>query len=212
MPEEVAVETDTLSDEVISPNVPSNGPETPKVDPKVFDEAYVKSVREEAARHRTEKQQAKAELEELKARLKEIEDAKMSAEDKLARDFDEARTKATSFETLAREAALKYELALAAREENISDVRAAVKLADRELIEYDSNGNITNLPDVIQALKSEYSSLFSKAASAPNTGVTNPAKAPSARQWTKDDLKNMSPERRVELMAKGEFNHLLNRK
>jgi chromosome segregation ATPase len=210
MPEEVSVEHDSVSDEVISPN--SVATQNTPVEPKVFDEAYVKSVREEAARHRTEKQQAKAELEELKARLQEIEDAKMSAEDKLARDFEEARTKAGSYENIAREAMLKYELALAAREENIQDVKAAVKLADRELIEYDAAGNITNLPDVIQALKSEYSSLFSKAASAPHTGVTNPAKAPSAKQWTREDLKNLSPERRVELMASGELNHLLKRK
>lgn len=210
MPEETVVETDVVSDEVISPNVIT--PKADEVEPKVFDEAYVKSVREEAARNRVEKQQAKAEAEALRAQLKEYEDAKLSVEERTQRSLEEATTKASSFEQMVREASLKYELALAAKEENIADIRAAVKLADRELIEYDSAGNVTNLPDVIQALKSEYSSLFTKAASAPNTGVTNPAKVHTAPKWTKEDLKSMSPERRVELMAKGEFNHLLNRK
>jgi DNA-directed RNA polymerase alpha subunit len=159
-----------------------------------------------------EKQQAKAEAEALRAQLKEYEDAKLSVEEKTLRSLEEATTRATSFEQQVREASLKYELAMAAREENITDIRAAVKLADRELIEYDSVGNITNLPDVIQALKSEYSSLFTKAASAPNTGVTNPAKAPSAKKWTRADLAQLSPERRLELMQSGELNDLLGRK
>lgn len=212
MPEEISVETEVVSDDLISPNAPNTGPETPKVEPKVFDEAYVKTVREEAARNRVEKQAAKQEADELRAQLKEYQDAKLSVEEKQQIAFDDARNKASTMEKLANEMTLKYELALAAREENITDVRAAVKLADRELIEYDAQGNITNLPDVIQALKSEYSSLFSKGASAPHTGVTNPAKPPAAKQWTRADLANLSPERRVELMQSGELNHLLKRK
>lgn len=205
----VSTETPKVSDDVISPN--TLNAEKPKVEPESFDKEYVKSIREEAADWRTKLRAKEAEHEAALAKLKEYEDAKLTESEKAARDFEEAKSRASNMENLAREASLKYELAIAAREEGISDVKAAVKLADRELIEYDSAGNITNLPDVIEHLRSEYSSLFSKTATAPHTGVTNPPKAPAAKKWTREDLKKMSPEQRVELMNKGELNHLLGR-
>lgn len=214
MPEEVSVETDKVSDEVITSNAAADAKsaEDAKVEPKSFTEDYVKELRAEAAAHRAEKQKQKAENEALLARLKEFEDAKLTEQERLTRDFDEVKTKATGFESKLREAELRAELALAAREANIVDLKAALKLADRELIEYDTSGSITNMSDVIDSLRNEYPSLFNKAASAPNTGVTNPAKAPAVKKWTREDIVKMSPEKRVELMQKGEFNHLLGRK
>lgn len=206
----VSTSTDKVVDDVVSPNAPTEV--KPKDEPKTFSKEYVEELRAEAARHRVEKQKERADREALEARVKEYEDAKLSDTEKAARDFDEAKTKASSYETKAKELAINYELAMAARDEGIADVKAAVKLADRELIEYDSSGNITNLPDVIENLRSTYSSLFSKTASAPNTGVTNPAKAPAARKYTREDLKTLSPEKRVELMESGVLNDLLGRK
>lgn len=208
----VSTETPKVSEEVITSAATTDDSKKTEVDQKSFSKEYVEELRAEAARHRVEKQKEKAEREALEAKLREYEDAKLSAEEKAARDFDEAKTKASSYETKAKELALNYELAMAAREEGIADVKAAVKLADRELIEYDSAGNITNLPDVIENLRSTYSSLFSKGVSAPNTGVTNPAKPPAAKKYTREDLKSLSPEKRVELMESGALNHLLGRK
>lgn len=212
MPEEVSVETDKVSEEVISPNVIETPKAESKVDPKTFTEEYVKELRAEAAAHRAEKQKAKADNEALMAKLKEFEDAQLTAEEKLSREFDEAKTKASTYEQKLQETELKYQLAVAAREANITDVKAALKLADRELIEYDSSGSITNLPDVIESLRTEYPSLFNKGASAPHTGVTNPAKAPAAKQWTREEIAKLSPEKRTELLHSGEFNKLLGRK
>lgn len=205
----VSTETPKVSEEVVSPNTPV---EKPKVEPEVFDKEYVKGIRDEAASWRTKLREKEAEHEAALAKLKAFEDAQLTAEEKMSRDFEDAKTRASSMEQKAREASLRYELAVAAREEGISDVKAAVKLADRELIEYDSAGNITNLPDVIEHLRSEYSSLFSKTASAPNTGVTNPAKPPASKKWTREDLKSLSPEKRLELMQSGALNDLLGRK
>ncbi len=209
----VSTETLKVSDDVLSPNTPVvSTDDKSKDEPKTFSKEYVEELRAEAARHRVEKQKERADKEALEARLKEYEDAKLSVEEKASRDFDEAKAKASTFENKVRDLALQYEIAMAAREEGIADVKAAVKLADRELIEYDSVGNITNLPDVIENLRSTYSSLFSKNASAPNTGVTNPAKAPAQRKYTREDLKSLSPERRLELMQSGALNDLLGRK
>lgn len=201
-----------VADDVVSKNTPVDNPGKQKVDPDVFDKEYVKEIRDEAASWRTKLREKESAYEQAMAKLKEYEDAKLSVEEKAQRDFEEAKTRAGSMEAKAREAELRYQLAIAAREEGISDLKAAVKLADRELIEYDSAGNITNLPDVIENLRSEYASLFSKNAAAPNTGVTNPAKPPAQKKWTRADLASLSPEKRVELMQSGALNDLLGRK
>lgn len=214
MPEEgnvVSVESGEKEVFLGGPNSPVAEPveEVKGEEKKTFDADYVKQLREEAARHRVEKQKEAAARQELEAKLQEYEDAKLSAEERASREFEETKSKASKFEQLAKEALLKYQLAIAAQEHGIKDVNAAVKLADRELIQTDENGNISNIADIVGALKNEYKSLFSTAPSAPNTGVTNPAKQPGAKKWTREDLAKMSPERRVELLAAGEFKHLL---
>ncbi len=183
----------------------------PKVEnePKTFDADYVKSLREEAARHRVEKQKEAAARQELETKLQEYEDAKLSTEERASREFEETKARASKFEQLAKEAVLKYQLATAAQEHGLKDVNAAVKLADRELIQTDENGNISNIEEIVGALKNEYKALFATAPSAPHTGVTNPAKPAGTKKWTREDLAKMSPERRVELLAAGEFKHLL---
>lgn len=193
------------------PNSPVDNTAEETTEPKTFDADYVKQLREEAARHRVEKQKEAQRAQELEARLKEFEDAKLSLEERREREFDETKAMASRFQQMATENNLKYQLAVASKTEGIVDVNAAVKLADRELIQTDDAGNITNISDVIAALKGEYVSLFSSAPHAPNTGVTNPPKAASAKKLTRQDVAKLSPEKRVELMERGELNHLLGR-
>ena len=186
--------------------------ETPIAEPKVFDEAYVKSLREEAAKHRTEKQKEAKERAALEARLAEFENASLSESERAKKEFEETRTRAEKNESRARDLEIKYELALAAVDpaNEIGDVKAAIKLIDRDSLEFDDNGKITNLQDALETLKAEYPSVVaSKKPSAPHTGNTTPAKTPSAKKYTQADLKTMSPERIVELQGLGELNHLL---
>lgn len=216
---QVSVETDNVSGDILSPNsVPNTNTEASTVTevssetPKTFDEAYVKQLREEAAKHRTEKQREAKEKADLLKRLKEFEDAQLSETERAQKDFEETRTRADKNEARARDLEVKYQLALAASNpaNEIGDVRAAIKLLDRDTLEFDGNGKITNLQDALEALKKEYPSVVaSKSPSAPNTGVTNPAKAPAAKKYTRADLAGMTPERIAELNEAGELNHLL---
>lgn len=184
--------------------------EAAAAEPKTFDEAYVKQLREEAAKSRVERQTEKKTRESLEARLQAFEDAQLTETERATKEFNETREKASKYEQKAREAELKYQLAMAAKESNIVDLKAAVKLADRELIQFDDNGNINNMSEIIDSLKNEYASLFNASApNAPHTGVTNPAKAPSAKKYTRADLAKMPAERIVELQAAGELNHIL---
>ena len=71
---------------------------TPAVEPKTFDEDYVKSLRSENARYRTEAQEVKRRLEELEERdASEVEKAQRKAT-KLEQEAAEARTKLTRYE------------------------------------------------------------------------------------------------------------------
>jgi len=210
MPEEGNVEP-TGTVETTQTEVTDSTTETvTKDDSKTFSAEYVQELRQEAAKNRVERQKAAKQVEDLMAKLQQFEDSKLSDADRAKKEFEETRTRAEVNEARAKEAELKFQLALAAKEHNISDVKAAVKLADRELIDFDSDGSISNLPEVIEALRNEYSSLFNAAApSAPKLESTNPAKKSSAYKWTRDDLKKLSPQKIVELQEAGELKHLL---
>lgn len=210
MPNEGNGEVTEVTSETTESVVETPVVETQEVETKTFDKDYVDSLRSESASWRTKLREKEDALTKIQARLKEFEDSKLTKDEKLAQDLEEYRGRASSFEAQAREKSLALDLALAARDAKITDVKAAVKLADRELIQYDDSGNVMNLSEVIGNLQSEYPSLFGNAApSVPSPGVTNPAKAPSAPKYTREDLKKMSPARIVELQEKGELNHIL---
>jgi len=213
MPEEIVTENSadpTIVSTSTEKKVDEVTPSTVKEESKTFDKEYVESLRNEAASWRTKLREMETQFSSVQTQLKEFQDAQLTEQEKFTRDFEEAKTKATQFETQAREKDLALQIAMVAREEKIADIKAAVKLADRELIQYDNNGQVSNLADVVASLRTEYPSLFNVPAPvAPNPGTTNPAKAPSATKWTREDLKTMSPEKRVELLEKGELKHLL---
>lgn len=182
-------------------------------EPKMFDEAYVKSLRDEAAKHRMEKQKEAKEKEALLARIAEFENAQLTESERMQKEYKDALANAETHQSRARNLEVDFQLALAANdpENQIGDVKAAIKLIDRESLEFDDRGRITNLQDALETLKTEYPSvgMVSRTPSAPNTGVTNPAKAPSAKKLTRADLAKMSPQKIVELQEAGELNHLL---
>lgn len=180
--------------------------------PKSYDEGYVKKLRDENANRRVREQEARTQLETLQAQLKEYEDAKLTEAEKMQRELEELRTKSTSESTRAREAELSYQVALNASTYGIGDVKAAIKLMDRESLQFDDRGRISNLQDALETLKTEYPSLnvaAQRQVSAPNTGVTNPSKPTATKRYTRADLKGMSPQKVSELRASGELNHLL---
>ena len=184
-------------------------------EPKVYDEAYVKGLREEAAKHRTEKQAEKTAREAAEARAKVLEDAQLSEEERAKQEFEDTKARADKSQSQAEDLQVKYQLALAAADpaNEIGDVNAAIKLIDRDTLEFDANGNITNLQDALETLKTQYPSVVAKVQGvvAPNTGVTNPAKQGSDKAYTRADLAGLSPEKINELHAAGKLNGLLKR-
>lgn len=182
-------------------------------EPKVYDQAYVKTLRDEAAANRVAKQKEAKLREDLEKKLKALEDAALSDEERAKQEFEDTRKRAESNESRARDLEVKYQLALAAADpaNEIGDVKAAIKLLDRDSLDFDADGNITNLQDALETLKKEYPSVVRTQGKggAPNTGVTNPAKPAGDRKYTRADLKTLSPEKIVELTESGKLNHLL---
>lgn len=182
-------------------------------EPKSYDEAYVKGLRDEAAQARIARNKEKEDREALAAKLQAYEDAKLSDAEKLTKAFDDAKQRADKNEFLAQDLQVKFQLALAAADpaNQIADVNAAIKLIDRDTLEFDDSGSITNLQTALETLKTTYPSVVAVAgkAPAPNTGATNPAKNGASKVYTQSDLKKLSPEKISELHAAGELNNLL---
>lgn len=196
----------TVEEPVIDESETVEPVEEPKQEPKTFDESYVRKLREEAAARRIREK-------ELQAKLQEYENEKLTESERLQKELEELRTSNVQNLTRAQEATINYQLALAAADpkNELGDVKAAIKLIDRDALEFDDKGNIANLHDALEVLKSEYPSVraTSPRPGAPNTGSTNPPKTSTAKRYTRADLKTMSPEKIVELQESGQLNHIL---
>lgn len=210
-----------MPEEIVDPVEPVVDPVVDEVDPdvvdddepKVYDKAYVEKLRAEAAKHRTEKQAEKARVDDLAKQLKALQDAQLSDEDRRKQEFEETKVRADTNESRAQDLQVQFQLALAAFDpaNEIGDLNAAIKLIDRDTLEFDSAGKISNLQDALEALKRDYPSVVASKTNppAPNTGMTNPSKRSSEKQISQADLKTMTPEKIVELHQAGKLNHLL---
>src|SRR5262245_47607859 len=123
--------------------------EAPAKAEQTFDASYVKSLRAENAKFRRE---AKANAEALKAR----EDADRTELEKAQRRVTELEqqdsTTATTVQQLRVENAVLSQAAAA----GITDVRAAVKLLDWSLLDFDDDGKPQNVDRLLKELTTEY--------------------------------------------------------
>lgn len=139
-------------------------PEDPKdgQEPKVFDEDYVKQLRKEAAQARKDKQA-------LEARVTEFENAKLSAEEKATKERDEALQKAEAAQGQLRKANLLLALG---KSDDVADAKAAAGLITG--VEYDDEGEPTNLTERVAAAIESYPILRKGAAKLDPADPANP--------------------------------------
>lgn len=153
--------------------------------PKTYDEAYVQSLRQEAASHRTKNT-------ELSAKLKEIEDANLSATDKARRDADEAQAQAQQLQTKLQRKAIEAGVALEAATLKLADPKAAVRLMDVSRVQFDAEGEPTNLAAVLTDTIRLFPILVSNGqVSNVTTNQNNPARP--GMTLTMDQIKQMTP-------------------
>lgn len=131
---------------------------------KTFDEAYVKELREEAAKHRREKA-------DLEKRLKAIEDANLSEEQKRAKRLEDLEAENVRLKSETRRSAILAEAAAAG---------AIVPQAVVGLVPADAE----DLKAAVAALKREYADLFRK----PSAGSADAGAAAGSEKKPVSDM------------------------
>ena len=174
-------------------------------EPLSLDEA--RKLRSEASNLRTRLKAAEAKAAEFDKLKADAEAAKLSETERLQKqlaDLQKAHETAT--------AQVKAERARAAIQvqafQNGIDPKLAARLIELSDLEYDDDGQPSNVPALIKTLIKEYPNLVSKAAPATSGGATNPARSqsstePITREYVASlkpaDYAAMSVERRAEI-------------
>jgi hypothetical protein len=114
-------------------------------EPKTFDEAYVKELRAEAARHRKDAADAKK-------RAGELENEKLTETEKLKKDAEDGRKLGEAATGKLRSANLRDALA----EKGFSGARAKAVARLLSGVEYDDEDEPKNLDARLKAAESEY--------------------------------------------------------
>lgn len=132
--------------------------------PDSFDIEYVRKLRAEAAEYRRK-------LRELENKTREDEEKKVSEQENLQKRLTEYERKEAELQQTLRTKTLEYEVKLCAVQLGIVDPEAAYRLLDIEQIEYDKDGNPSNIEKVVKELISKKPYLVN---SMPSASPTNP--------------------------------------
>ncbi|HHW26244.1 MAG TPA: hypothetical protein GXX23_02760 [Firmicutes bacterium] len=176
---------DQLSQDKDGPQGGSQGGDT-----KTFDEAYVKSLREEAAKYRTKAKELESKLETLPTEITSKVLKALGLEPDPQKNFEqqlaEANRKAQEAEQKAKARLIAAEVKLLAAEMGLIDADAALALMDKSNVEVDDAGNVKGVKEALEALVKAKSWL--KKQSGPVGGGTNPPGAGGAEvnPWKKE--------------------------
>lgn len=115
-----------------------------------------KAAKAEAARAKREAEEKAKEADDLRAKLKEREDAEKSELERAQEQAAEAVRKAEEAEARVRAAALRASVVAEASKLNLHDAAVAQRLLDPESIEYDADGEPTNIGELLKALVKDH--------------------------------------------------------
>lgn len=153
-------------------------------EPATFDTEYVKKLRAEAARYRTERNA-------LEAKVKAFEQEQMTKEELAAQKLKELEEREKVFAAKMRSSGLKAVVAAAAPGLKLTSVEAAMKLLDSSAIEYDDDHNPLGVEAALSKLVKDYP--FLAGANPASGDKTNPERG-GRSALTLDDVKKMSPD------------------
>lgn len=196
-PEEVfGQEPDTATNEPEHQDIGGSGQE-PRIatgqEPAQSRESYVvRQLRREAA-------EARKRLREFEERVRQEEEAKMTEAERLRRQLSELERERAIWERERQERTLRYETMLAAGRLGIIDPEAAYRLVDIGEVEFDDDGNPTNIEQVLRALVAKRPYLAGAGSSSP----TNPARSQGSPVFTRSQLRDhrFFEEHREEILA-----------
>ena len=143
---------------------------TTETEPKTYDESYVRELRSEAAKHRTERNEARKRVEELDSKVKGFEDANKSELQKLADDKARLEQELAARDRDVTEREVKVRVTSAAAKLNIVDPDAAYLLLDLASIDAEDSQGVTK---ALKALVKEKPYLI-RGSAPPTPGVGGP--------------------------------------
>lgn len=159
---------------------------------KTFDEAYVKSLRDEAAKYRVKAKELEDKVSTLPNEITAKVLKALGLEPDPQKNFDqqlaEAQEKAAKAEVLAKQRLISAEVKLVAAEMGLIDADAALALMDKTNVTLDETGNVKGVKEALEALLQAKPWLKKVAGGTPVGSGTNPPGAGGAEvnPWKKD--------------------------
>lgn len=193
---------------VVSPNTntEANSEKETGTEPKTFDADYVKELRNESAKYRTERNEAQkaaeaqqAKLSDLENRIKEFEREKLSAEERAKLEFEDSKNLNKTLSEQMKAVQLEASVAKNVVNFSLADVDATLKLMDQSAVQYGEDGRPSNINDVLEATLEKYPFLKSTKKVVTDPGATNPGRQKN-NALTREAIANMSHEERVSRM------------
>ena len=136
---------------------------------KKFDYSYVKELREEAKKYRTEKAELKREFEAVQSKLKEIEDAKLTEAEKDKKRIAELEKTLVDIQTEAKEKEIENLIVTAAIGKNFVDLEAIKMFALKELASEDEPDKKT-IEKILDKLAKDKPYLVKSSEATPGSG------------------------------------------
>jgi ethanolamine utilization microcompartment shell protein EutS len=156
---------------------------------KVFDEAYVKKLRDEAASYRTKLRDIEIKSQEERQNLIQQLFGALGIEADPNKEFEkqlqEARAKAQEVEQRANERLIRAEVKAVATELGLVDAEAALALMDRSGVKIVDDGSVEGVKEALEALVSVKPWLKKQAENASIGGGTNPPNHQQIQQQPK---------------------------
>ena len=149
--------------------------------PEKFDAEYVKSLRSENAKHRTE-------LKDVKAQLEQFKQAQMSETEKAAARLQQLEAENAKLLTDRRNNALTSAITTAAARLGVKHVDAALKLIDTSVLDIADDGKVSGADAAMRDLVKLYPGLFGAASENPGNPDTG-----QRGGLTLDEIKRMTP-------------------
>lgn len=160
--------------------------------PEKFDAEYVKSLRAENAKHRTQ-------LKAVEAELTQFRQSQMTEAEKAAVRLKELETQNAQLITAQRDNALRSAITTAAARLGVKHVDAALKLIDPSALDIGDDGKVSGADAAMRDLVKLYPGLFGPV-------TDNPGNPDTGRRsgLTLDEIKRMTPEQVMERRAEVE--------
>lgn len=168
--------------------------------PKIYDETYVKQLRDEAASYRVKAKETEDRLKALEAQSKELPAKLLQAlglepdpNKNWEKQVQEAKVAAQAATEKANQRLIRAEVKVLAKDLGIVDPEAAFALADLSKVQVAEDGTVSGVREALEALAKAKPYLIGKSGQV-GSGSNPGTSTGNAQTFTREQLRSMSPE------------------